>query len=145
MPTLQKPLFGLAFALALALPAIAAGADLDSSTGAIPWSASTTSAQSVADPRPDNRYLQPYRVVDSHTALDSWVKTLVTGHRLSDSDPALEIDGMTFTQSAPEPGLWAILLIGFATLGLVIRRNRRDRQLMKLRDRCNQRLERLRS
>ena len=145
MPLPQKPLLGLAFVLTIALPAVCFGADFDPSGGRPPQAAIVTSAQSTTDPRLEGGNLQPYRVVDSQSSLDFWVETLVTGHRLSDPDPALEIDGMKFTPSAPEPGIWAILLAGFAALGILTRRSRRDRQLMQLRDRCDQRLERLRS
>ncbi len=143
MSPLQKPLLGLSVALALILPTIASATDFDPSGRPTAGSASVATAQPTIEGRLESGNLRPYRVVDSQSPLDVWVKTLVNGHRTVGPSHAPDIDGIKSTQSVPESGIWSVLLFGFLTLGILTRCNRRDRQLIKMRDRRTQRLEHL--
>jgi hypothetical protein len=42
------------------------------------------------------------------------------------------LGGLTLTPSAPEPGTWALMLLGFGAIGVAMRRNRKKRGLTQL-------------
>ena len=55
---------------------------------------------------------------------DGGSESLVTGLRLSSSANAFETDNFA-VNAVPEPGTWALMLLGFGALGMTLRRRRR--------------------
>ena len=50
----------------------------------------------------------------------------ITGIRLVSSRNSLEIDNIGIISAVPEPGTWAMMLIGFGAIGFTMRRQRRS-------------------
>ena len=57
--------------------------------------------------------------------------TLVGGFRMSSTQNAFEIDNIV-VNSVPEPGTWAMMLLGFGALGFAIRRRKGPQTLTQL-------------
>jgi hypothetical protein len=58
-------------------------------------------------------------------------QTLVGGFRMSSGQNAFEIDNIA-VNSVPEPGTWAMMLLGFGAIGFAIRRRKSGRELTQL-------------
>jgi hypothetical protein len=57
---------------------------------------------------------------------------LIGGMQLTSTQNAFEIDNISIVSGVPEPGTWAMMLLGFGAVGLAVRRRRSSKALTQL-------------
>jgi PEP-CTERM motif-containing protein len=57
---------------------------------------------------------------------------LIGGMQLTSQFNAFEIDNIAITSGVPEPGTWAMMLLGFGAIGFAIRRRKNPQELTQL-------------
>lgn len=56
---------------------------------------------------------------------------LINAMQVTSTNPAAEFDNITITSAVPEPGTWAMMLLGFAGVGYSMRRRPANRRRMQ--------------